>query len=138
MSAAKERWMLVGTFALAVIVIFCFAWPNYRNATINEDEAKRLEDRINRLERRQVEVQQMRVAYESLAEQVREKYKRVPQSPETATIVQTLSLDVEGVRVLDQSFVAGSISSNNTATSEGSFLVQPFAITMKADFDSIS
>lgn len=137
MSAIRERWMLFGTFVLAVIVMFCFAWPNYREAKINEDEALRLENRINRLERRQVEVQKMRESYESLEQQVHAEYKDVPTSPDTAKIVQELSYEVDGVHVLDQSFVAGSTLGKNTEGNKECFSVQPLAITMEADFDSI-
>ncbi|MBC8203472.1 MAG: type 4a pilus biogenesis protein PilO [Planctomycetes bacterium] len=135
MTATKERWMLIGTFVLAVLVMFCFAIPNYKTATTNVEEAKRLEDRINTLERRQVEVQNLRDEYESLVSQVEIDYKKVPAAPDTAQIVQALSLEVDGVHVLDQSFVAGSTT--NQTTSEDSFSVQPLAITMEADFESI-
>ena len=66
MTARKERWMLIGTFVLAVLVTFCFAVPNYKTATTNVEEARRLEDRINKLERRQVEVQNLREEYDAL------------------------------------------------------------------------
>jgi len=136
MSAAKERWMLLGTFVLVVLVLFCFAMPNYKTATFNAGEASRLEDRINKLERRQVEVQQMREEYETLVSQVHGEYKNVPGSPGTAQIVQALSLEVDGVHVVDQSFVAGS-KSNKINKNEDAFFVQPLAITMEADFNSI-
>jgi Tfp pilus assembly protein PilO len=135
MTASKERWMLIGTFILAVLVTFCFAMPNYKTATTNAEEAKRLEDRINKLERRQIEVQKLRDEYESLALQVENEFKKVPTSPDTAQIVQALSLEVDGQLVLDQSFVAGT--STNQQTDRDSFFVQPLAITMEADFDSI-
>jgi Tfp pilus assembly protein PilO len=135
MTATKERWMLLGTLVLAVLVTFCFAMPNYKTATTNVEESKRLEDRINKLERRQIEVQNLRDEYESLASQVENVYKKVPASPDTAQIVQALSLEVDGVHVLDQSFVAGSTS--NQPALEDSYSVQPLAITMEADFDSI-
>jgi hypothetical protein len=135
MTATRERWMLIGTLVLAVLVVFCFAVPNYKTASVNIDEAKRLEDRINKLERRQVEVQNLRDEYDSLVFQIENEYKKVPSSPDTAQIVQALSLEVDGVHVLDQNFVAGS--TNNRTTSESSFSVQPLAITMEADFDSI-
>ncbi|HJN71259.1 MAG TPA: type 4a pilus biogenesis protein PilO [Phycisphaerales bacterium] len=134
MTARKERWMLIGTFVLAVLVTFCFAVPNYKTATTNVEEARRLEDRINKLERRQVEVQNLREEYDALVLQVENEYKKVPASPDTAQIVQALSLEVDGMHVLDQSFVAGS---TNNQTKSGAFSVQPLAITMEADFESI-
>jgi len=137
MSAAKERWMMIGTFTLAIIVVFCFAWPNYRTARTNVEEAGRLEDRISRLERRQVEVGQMRSTYKALEQRVQDRYKHVPTSPNTAQIVQVLSLDVDGIHVLDQSFVAGSTSKRTTYSGEDMFSVQPLAITIEADFNSI-
>ena len=136
MSAIKERWMLICTFALLVLVLFCFAIPNYKIANNNVQEAKRLEDRINKLERRQVEVSQLREECERLANEVRSTYKNVPLSPDTAQIVQALSLDVDGMHVLDQSFVAGALT-KKTAIQEDVFSVQPLAITMEADFNSI-
>ena len=136
MTATKERWMLLGTLVLAVLVTFCFAMPNYKTATTNVEESKRLEDRINKLERRQIEVQNLRDEYESLASQVENVYKKVPASPDTAQIVQALSLEVDGVHVLDQSFVAGTLT-KKTAIQEDVFSAQPLAITMEADFNSI-
>lgn len=137
MSAVKERWMMIGTFTLAVIVVFCFALPNYRTARTNVNEAGRLEDRISKLERRQVEVDQMRTAYEALEQQVQDRYKQVPRSPDIAQIVQALSMEVDGVHVMDQSFVAGSSSNRTTYSGTDSFSVQPLAITIEADFNSI-
>ena len=136
MTAVRERWMLIGTFTLAVLVLFCFAMPNYKTATFNAEEANRLEDRINKLERRQVEVQQMREAYETLVSQVQAEYKHVPVLPNTAQIVQALSLEVDGVHVVDQSFVAGS-TTIKASKIEDSFFVQPLAITIESNFDSI-
>ena len=136
MSATKERWMLICTFALLVLVLFCFAIPNYKIANNNVQEAKRLEDRINKLERRQIEVSQLREECEQLASEVKSTYKNVPLSPDAAQIVQALSLDVDGMHVLDQSFVAGTLI-KKTAVQEDAFSVQPLAITMEADFNSI-
>jgi hypothetical protein len=49
-------------------------------------------------------------------------------------IVQALSLEVDGQKVLDQSFTSGN-SSLRTASNE--FSVQPLAVTLHADFESI-
>ncbi|MDP7007986.1 MAG: type 4a pilus biogenesis protein PilO [Phycisphaerales bacterium] len=134
MTAAKERWMLIGTFALAVFVLLCIAMPNYKSAQSDVEEATRLEDRISKLERRQIEVQQMRDEYEALSMKVKEEYKAVPATPDTAQIVQALSMNVDGMHVLDQSFVAGSTTQK---TSDDGFYVQPLAIAMEADFEAV-
>ena len=49
-------------------------------------------------------------------------------------IVQALSLEVDGLRVLDQSFTAGTTSMKPP---KDGFAVQPLAVTLHADFDSI-
>ena len=78
----------------------------------------------------------MREAYESLVSQVQAEYKHVPVLPNTAQIVQALSLEVDGVHVVDQSFVAGS-NTSKASKIEDSFFVQPLAITMESNFNSI-
>ena len=50
-------------------------------------------------------------------------------------IVKALSLEVDGRHVLDQSFTAGSITAHPKL--ENVFVVQPLAVTLHADFESI-
>ena len=75
-----------------------------------------------------------KVDYQDIKRQVNGECKLVPSTPDMSKIVQALSLEVDGQRVLDQSFTAGNTSMK--PTNEG-FSVQPLAVTLHADFDSI-
>ena len=134
MTATRELWMLFGTFVLSVLFICFFIVPNYQSAEHASKESSNLETRIQKLELRQVEVEQMRIDYRDLKQQVQGECKLVPTSPDMSKIVQALSLEVDGQNVLDQSFTAGNTSMQ---TPTDGFSVQPLAVTLHADFESI-
>jgi Tfp pilus assembly protein PilO len=135
MTASRERWMLFGAFILTVLFVCFFIVPNYQSAHNAAASALALEDRIEQLELRRVEVGKMHQDYISLEQQVQSECKTVPSAPGTAQIVKALSLEVDGQYVLDQSFTAGASAAH--FKQEGGFLVQPLAVTLHADFDSI-
>ena len=135
MTASNERWMLFGTFILTVLFACFFVLPNYKNAEQATNNAVELEVRIQQLERRQVEVEQMRQDFSSMEAKVQVDCKLVPDSPNTSEIVKALSLEVDGYQVLDQSFTAGSTASK--LQQKGGFAIQPLAVTLHADFESI-
>ena len=108
--------------------------PNYKSADYASIEASNLEARIQKLELRQAEVEKMRIGYQDIRRHVNGECKLVPSTPDMSKIVQALSLKVDGQRVLDQSFTAGSTSMK--PPTEG-FSVQPLAVTLHADFESI-
>ena len=128
MTASNERWMLFGTFILTVLFACFFVLPNYKNAEQATKNAVELEVRIQQLERRQVEVEQMRQDFSSMEAKVKIDCKLVPDSPNTSEIVKALSLDVDGNHVLDQSFTAGSTASK--LQQKGGFAIQPLAVTL--------
>jgi|TARA_B100000959_G_scaffold286307_1_gene364400 Tfp pilus assembly protein PilO len=134
MTATLERWMLLGTFILSVLFISFFILPNYKSAKLSYKESKSLEERIQQLELRQTEVELMRSEYQDLKKQVDSECKRVPSTPDMSQIVQALSLNVDGHKVLDQSFTSGTTS---VESSERKFSAQPLAVTLCADFESI-
>ncbi len=135
MTASRERWLLFGAFVLTVLFVCFFIVPNYQNVTNASSSALELENRITQLERRQVEVQKMHQDFLALEKQAESECKRVLTSPDTAQIVKALSLEVDGQYVLDQSFTAGASSSKQEQG--GGFSIQPLAVTLHADFDSI-
>jgi len=134
MTATREIWMLFCTFVLTILFVCFFILPNYKSTDQAVIETVKLEARIEQLELRQFEVEQMRVDYQSLKHQVSEECKIVPTTPDISQIVQALSLEVDGHEVLDQSFTAGSASMKPTTVG---FSVQPLAVTLHAQFDSI-
>ena len=64
MSASRELWMLFGTFGLSVLFVGFFIVPNYKSADQAIVESSNLEAKIQKLELRQAEVEQMRVDYQ--------------------------------------------------------------------------
>lgn len=135
MTAPRERWMLAGTLLLTILFICFFIVPNYNVALHASSEAEVLEARIEQLQRRQAEVEQMYSDFKAMEARVKDECKQVPSTPDMAQIVKALSMEVDGRRVLDQSFTAGPISSQSTQ--ENAFEIQPLAVTLHADFDSI-
>ncbi|MBC8200798.1 MAG: type 4a pilus biogenesis protein PilO [Planctomycetes bacterium] len=135
MTASRERWMLFGAFVLTVLFVCFFIVPNYQSANNASVSALALEDRIEQLERRRVEVEKMHQDLKALQTQVQSEYKSVPHAPDTAQIVKALSLEVDGQYVHDQSFTAGAAAAH--FQQDDGFQVQPLAVTLHADFDSI-
>ena len=134
MTATREIWMILSTFILTVLFATFFILPNYQNAQLSFTESSVLEDRIEQLERRQAEVNRLRAAIDSIETQIETDCKQVPESPDMSSIVQALSLDVDGKSVIDQSFTAGVAPKEIQGDH---FAMQPLAVSMKADFDSI-
>jgi|TARA_B100000959_G_scaffold262505_1_gene301006 Tfp pilus assembly protein PilO len=135
MTASRERWMLFGAFVLTVLFVCFFIVPNYQNVQSASSSALELENRIKQLERRQVEVEKMSQDFLALEKQAQSECKWVPTSPDTAQIVKALSLEVDGQYVHDQSFTAGA--SSPKLEQEDGFSIQPLAVTLHADFNSI-
>jgi Tfp pilus assembly protein PilO len=133
MTAQKERWYVFSAIVFAILVFAFFAWPNYRRAKAAGLEASAMEERIERLERRQEEVKRLRESYELVLAEVEQSFKAVPTSPQPAQLVQALSLEVDGVRIIDQGFTAGEGFDGG----DSAFAVLPLAVTLHADFDSI-
>ena len=135
MTATRERWMLVVTLLLTILFTSLFIAPNYNVALHASSESDVLEARIEQLHRRQVEVEQMYLDFKAMKKQVQDECKHVPSTPDMSQIVKTLSLDVDGRYVLDQSFTAGPIVAQ---PQEGNaFVVQPLAVTLHAGFEEI-
>ena len=134
MTANKERWMLFSAFILTVLFSTFFILPNYQEAGLSSVESFALEERIQQLERRQSQVNALRSDINDLKTQINAVCKFVPKSPDMSSIVQSLSLEVDGIQVIDQSFTAGVAPQTNDGDS---FALQPLAVSMKADFNSI-
>lgn len=133
MTATRERWLLVLVAMMSILIVTCIAIPAWRSGYQAALEAADLEVRVERLERRQAEVRRIRDEYEAMQAEVRTSFKRVPTTAETAQVVQALSLQVDGIRVMDQGFTAGI----GGTPSEGDFAILPIAVTLEGDFDAI-
>ena len=134
MTASKEKWMLFSMFVLAVLFVTFFIFPNYQEAGNANAEANGLEESIEQLERRQAEVEELRNELIELEAYARDECKYVPDSPDMSSIIKTLSLDIDGYKVVDQSFTAGVAPKQQN---QDHFMMQPLAVTMQSDFDSI-
>ena len=134
MSASKEKWMLFSTFVLAVLFVIFFIYPNYQESSTSNAEAQSLEESVLQLERRQAEVEELRNEIFELEAYVNNECKFVPDSPDMSSIIKSLSLDIDGFKVVDQSFTAGVAPKQQ---GHNSFMMQPLAVTMQSDFDSI-
>ncbi|MBI69142.1 MAG: hypothetical protein CMJ38_03845 [Phycisphaerae bacterium] len=134
MSASKEKWMLFSTFVLVVLFVTFFIFPNYQEANSANAEAQSLEESVEQLERRQAEVEELRNELIELEAYVQDECKFVPDSPDMSSIIKSLSLDIDGYKVVDQSFTAGVAPKQQ---SHDNFMMQPLAVTMQSDFSSI-
>jgi len=134
MSASKEKWMLFSTFVLTVLFVTFFIFPNYQEADSANAEAHGLEESVKQLERRQAEVEELRNELVELETFVQDECKYVPNSPDMSSIIKSLSLDIDGYKVVDQSFTAGVAPKQQD---QENFLMQPLAVTMQSDFGSI-
>lgn len=135
----------------ALVLVGLFIWPNYRRASQVRGQIADLQAKMDGLEGRNNEVEQLAAQLRALQSQVETELKEIPWTPDVASLYRKLSQEVDGSIVLDQTFTKGSVSELAVTIGDGSAAVQPdgakaatsslqaMAITvdMEATFDSV-
>ena len=136
----NESRHLLASIALGVGILLLggaiLVWPNWRETARVHREIADLQRRVSGLDERTLAVERLATELEEARRHVDDKLKFVPESPDVAGLMRKLSLPVDGVNVLDQTFTAGS-PGEAVPNAEFSEEVLPLTVDMDARFDSI-
>jgi Tfp pilus assembly protein PilO len=127
--------------SLAVLIIISLMgllliWPNYRRASAVWHQVEELNSRIDRFGSQAEEQQRLAAQLKSIEGRVLNELKVIPSSADLATLIRKLSQVVDRVRVLDQTFTAGTPGAAIIG-SPSSMQAMPLTVDMQATFDSV-
>ena len=132
---SNNRQILFGAIGLIVHVTVRNPFDRGEAATVRHQVAD-LRTKIERLSDQNHQLMQLNQQVEQLQRHVSTDYKTIPASPEVAELIRKLSLPVDGVSVMDQTFTASS--AEEVAVGGKSPLKSlPLKVEMTATFDSI-
>jgi Tfp pilus assembly protein PilO len=137
MSGNRQIWCgAIGLLVLVAAMARLFIWPGYQDAASIRRELGVLKAKMNSLKDAGVQVKKLEEQVRQVRLEVARKYKSIPQTPDTEDLYRKLSLAVDGVSVMDQSFNTGSAEDVSLgAASE--LRAMPVKVEMSATFESI-
>jgi Tfp pilus assembly protein PilO len=110
--------------------------PNYREMFALQGRIAELDTKIAGLEENTRAVEQLAGEVEQAQRRMESELKVIPVAPDVADLIRKLSLPVDGVNVVDQTFTAGT--SNELDLGEaGTVTCMPLSVDMAATFDSV-
>lgn len=135
----SSRHLIMGVVALLAVValtVGLFIWPNYREAARIQREISDLHNRIKGLESQAQVVDQLKAEVTIAQRRIASELKSIPQSPDVASLIRSLSQDVDRVSVVDQTFTAGSQCDAMTGE-KLALQAMPLTVDMDATFESV-
>ena len=105
------------------------AWPTMRETSAAEARIAELREKIAYRGAHTERVERVAEELEIVRGQVDDDLRFIPESPEVAQLMRTLSLPVDGRTVLDQTFTAGS-ASEAVVGAEFTELAMPLTVDM--------
>ena len=121
--------------ALTLVAVFIIG-PNYRKAAAIRTQMLELQAKVDRLGRQSQELADLRTAVAASRRRVDAELKLIPEVPDLASLFRKLSQSVDRVRVLDQTFTAGS-TGEAIAGGKTAVLALPLTVDMESTFDSV-
>ena len=98
----------VGLLLLVAAMAWLFIWPGYREAASVRGQVITLRAKIAGLGDEHQKVTELAEQVDQARRRITLEYKAIPDSPEVAELIRKLSLPVDGVTVMDQTFTAGA------------------------------
>jgi Tfp pilus assembly protein PilO len=130
-----------------------FIWPNYRAARDCEIEVATLLTKIETLEVQARLLDQLQDELAQSHDRIENELKLIPESADLASLMRKLSLEVDRVSVLDQTFTAGSVTeaiagrtdtspsgpatADATSSREADIQAMPLTVDMESRFDAV-
>ncbi len=108
-----NRNLGIAAAALAIVValgVGLFIWPNYREASTLNDQTAQMQQKIEGLASQNSVLEALSDKINDINRHVEKELKTIPETPDLAGLIRTLSQDVDRTVVLDQTFTAGSAS----------------------------
>jgi hypothetical protein len=127
---------LVGLVIVIALMGCLLVWPNYRRATTVRQQVSDLNSRIKSFGSQTEEKQRLEAQLKITQSRVNNDLKLIPESADLATLIRKLSQVVDRVRVIDQTFTAGT-PGEAIIGSQSSMQAMPLTVDMQATFDSV-
>lgn len=111
-------------------------WPAVSERERISEEIASLHERMHGYSGQTTELETLAAEVNELGVKVRSELKDIPAHAEVAQLIRRLSMDVDGVTVLDQTFTAGQ-SDHASQHESNPAQAMPVTVDMEATFDSI-
>lgn len=133
---SQLSWVVVGLLVAVLAGGGLFIVPSYRCAAQTRATTENLRHKMAGLSGQTEVVEQLADEVTAMRQRMARDLKYIPASPDTAELIKSLSLPVDGVTVIDQTLTFGSagdaIVGKETAT-----MAKPLTIDMVGRFDSV-
>jgi hypothetical protein len=137
MTHSKKMGLAAAGLAMTIMLItLLFIWPNYRQASSIRRQIEELQGKVEGFSDQTQKVQLLEKQLQASQDRVLNELKLIPDVPDLAGLIRKLSQDVDRVRVLDQTFTAGS-PSEAIIGGKASAQAMPLTVDMEATFDSV-
>lgn len=137
MSDSRHIMVAIGLF-LAVLVLggMTLVLPNAREVRDIRDRMANLQIRSEGVEQTAVMVEQLSRMMTDATRMIDSELKQIPEEPGIASMIRRLSLAIDGVTVLDQTFNVGT-TAEPLPTTHPTIRAVPVTMEMKSTFESI-
>lgn len=128
-----ERLAVLGTLAAAASLLWFSAWPDWQTADARQAQLSELQRKVGGI----AQAEEALAAETRRLTEARERRdlecRRIPHTADVAGLMQSLSLEVDGHTVRDQTFTV----MDRPSPEANRFQVLPLRIELEADFQSV-
>ena len=124
---------VVGATAGVMWFVIC---PNYREVSTLRKQVDELNVKVDGLQSHRNLVDHLTAEVAEARERSQTQFKTIPDAPDVPDLIRKLSLPVDGVNVVDQTFTAGTANDLDLGKT-GSVRLMPLTVDMAATFDSV-
>ena len=128
-----EFWSLVGTLTAAVALTWAFTWPRWIEGSTKATTVQELDRKIVDLAGAKETLDAATARLREAGVRQRTECREIPVTADVAGLMQSLSLDVDGTRVHDQTFTVADAPRDLSERYES----LPLELEVVGDFDGI-
>ena len=128
-----EQCAFLVVVTTVVLITAFFTWPNYAKASGLSANADALDQKIGRLEDAEADVKMRKASLEQLQSEHDSICLHVPDRPDVANLMNHLSMGVDGVAVLDQTF---TVRGTPDSIGDDRFEVLPLVVELETNFSN--
>lgn len=129
-----EQGVLGGVVLIVLCITAFFTWPNYARAGQLSDQAAELDRKIGHLHDVEEDLQRGETMLAELQSVQASACRHIPDRPEVASLMNRLSMGVDGQTVLDQTF---TVRGRGTLTEGARFEVLPLVVELETTFENV-
>jgi len=134
-----NKRLLLGVLSLLVLVVagwLFIVWPVYREVTAVNEQVAELRRKSETSVRQSQAIERLTAALREASDRIDSKFKSIPDSPNIAGLMRSLSLPVDNVTIRDQTFTAGQ-PKEAVPGAEFSVKALPLTVDMVSRFDAV-